>query len=223
MRAEQPCKTFDLVAHLRRQAEFSERTFGPGARVAGVTDHIAKELVEVKESGGALAEWVDVIILGLDGAWRSGATPEQITAAIEAKQTRNEGRTWPDWRTAPPDRAIEHNRSSEDQAPPSNLRVYLCGPMTGFEAHNFPAFHAAAARLRALELDVVNPAELHPEPGERGWHECLRIDLAAMLTCQVVALLPGWQGSNGAHLEIHVAHRVGLTIMMAEDLVRAPA
>jgi hypothetical protein len=104
---------FDLVAHLRRQAAFSERTFGPGGRVAGVCDHIRKELVEVEQSGGLLAEWVDVIILGLDGAWRSGATPEQIVAAIEAKQTKNEGRRWPDWRTAPAGRAIEHDRSEE--------------------------------------------------------------------------------------------------------------
>lgn len=104
---------FDLVAHLRRQAEFSERTFGPGARVAAVCDHVEKELIEVQQSGGALAEWIDVIILGLDGAWRSGATPEQIAAAIETKQTKNEGRRWPDWRAADPDKAIEHVRNGE--------------------------------------------------------------------------------------------------------------
>lgn len=104
---------FDLVAHLRRQAEFSERTFGPGGRVAAICDHVGKELIEVQQSGGALAEWIDVIILGLDGAWRSGATPEQIVSAIEAKQAKNEGRRWPDWRGADPDKAIEHDRSDE--------------------------------------------------------------------------------------------------------------
>lgn len=104
---------FDLVTHLRRQITFSERTFGPGERTAGVVDHIAKELIEVVDGGGELEEWVDVIILALDGAWRSGHTPEQIVAAIVAKQTKNEGRTWPDWRTASPGKAIEHVRSDE--------------------------------------------------------------------------------------------------------------
>lgn len=103
----------NLIEHLRRQIEFSERTFGPGARVQGVCDHLRKELAEVEESGGDLREWVDVIILGFDGAWRSGATPEQIVEAIVAKQTKNEGRTWPDWRTAPPGKAIEHDRSHD--------------------------------------------------------------------------------------------------------------
>jgi len=104
---------FDLVAHLGRQAAFSERTFGPGRRVAGVCDHIRKELIEVEESGGALAEWVDVIILGLDGAWRSGATPDQVAAAIAEKQAKNEARRWPDWRTADPGKAIEHVRAAD--------------------------------------------------------------------------------------------------------------
>ena len=104
---------FDFAKHLRRQAEFSARTFGPGARTAGVCDHIRKELVEVQADGGPLAEWVDVIILALDGAWRSGATPEQIIAALVAKQTKNEGRHWPDWRTVPLDRAIEHDRTAD--------------------------------------------------------------------------------------------------------------
>lgn len=105
---------FDLVAHLRRQADFSERTFGPGARTSGVCDHIRKELVEVEESGGSLAEWTDVIILALDGAWRSGASPEEIIAAVVAKQTKNEGRRWPDWRTADTGKAIEHVRDGAD-------------------------------------------------------------------------------------------------------------
>ncbi|WYX26509.1 dATP/dGTP pyrophosphohydrolase domain-containing protein [Achromobacter xylosoxidans] len=106
-------EAFDFVAHLARQAEFSVRTFGPGARVAGVCDHIRKELIEVEASGGDLKEWVDVIILGLDGAWRSGATPQEIIAAIVAKQAKNEARTWPDWRTVDPTKAIEHDRGGQ--------------------------------------------------------------------------------------------------------------
>lgn len=111
---------FCLVQHLHRQIAWSARTFGPGERTEGVCDHIRKELIEVQDDAGAglpaLGEWVDVIILAMDGAWRSGATPEQIVAAIVAKQTKNEGRRWPDWRTADPGKAIEHDRTA-DAAP----------------------------------------------------------------------------------------------------------
>lgn len=102
---------FDFQAHLQRQRDWSERTFGPGDRAKGVVDHIRKELNEIEADPGDLKEWIDVVILGLDGAWRSGATPEQIIAALVAKQSKNEARQWPDWRTAPADRTIEHVRS----------------------------------------------------------------------------------------------------------------
>jgi hypothetical protein len=102
---------FDFHAHLARQATWSEKTFGPGARTKGVSDHIRKELLEIEADPLDLREWIDVVILALDGAWRCGGTPEQIIAGIVAKQAKNEGRTWPDWRTADPDKAIEHDRS----------------------------------------------------------------------------------------------------------------
>lgn len=104
---------FDLVAHLIRQREFSLKTFGPGPRAKGVIDHIRKELVEIEADPTDLKEWVDLILLAFDGAWRAGHSPAQIVAGIDAKQTKNEGRDWPDWRTADPDKAIEHVRSDE--------------------------------------------------------------------------------------------------------------
>jgi hypothetical protein len=104
---------FDFHAHLVRQRAFSERTFGPGARTAGVLDHIRKELREIEEQPADLSEWIDVVILALDGAWRAGHSPEQIIQTLVAKQAKNEARTWPDWRTAPLDRAIEHDRSAQ--------------------------------------------------------------------------------------------------------------
>lgn len=101
----------NLITHLIRQIDWSLRTFGPGTRTTGVIDHIRKELIEVEESGGTdLEEWADVIILACDGAWRSGHTAEEIAKAIVAKQKKNEGRQWPDWRTQDPNKATEHLR-----------------------------------------------------------------------------------------------------------------
>jgi hypothetical protein len=103
----------DIVHHLYRQRAFSRATFGPGKRKAGIIDHIRKELVEVEaeiDDTRELEEWIDVIILAFDGAWRTGAIPEQVAQAIRRKQDENELRDWPDWCTQPPDRAIEHRR-----------------------------------------------------------------------------------------------------------------
>lgn len=104
---------FDLIAHLYRQRAFSEHTFGPGMRTQGVCDHIRKELKEIEADPTDLNEWVDVILLALDGAWRAGYLPGEIVAAMREKQAKNELRKWPDWRTADPNKAIEHDRSAD--------------------------------------------------------------------------------------------------------------
>lgn len=96
--------------HLAHQREWSRATFGPGPRTKGVLDHIRKELGEIEADPTDLREWVDVLILAFDGAWRAGHEPQQIIDAIRDKQVRNEARTWPDWRTMSEDRAIEHFR-----------------------------------------------------------------------------------------------------------------
>lgn len=103
----------NLLVHLQQQREWSERTFGPGDRTEGILDHIRKELKEVEAAPGDLSEWIDVVILAFDGAWRSGHEPAEIVAALAAKQAKNEARAWPDWRAADPGKAIEHIRAGE--------------------------------------------------------------------------------------------------------------
>lgn len=103
---------FDLLHYLKRQIAFSERTFGPGHRTAGILDHIRKELVEIEGAPLDLEEWIDVVMLALDGAWRTGASPDQIVMQLVIKLEKNKARTWPDWRTVPEGKAIEHDRAA---------------------------------------------------------------------------------------------------------------
>lgn len=98
--------------HIDRQRAFSEATFGPGRRTEMVIDHLRKELAEVLAAPEDLEEWVDIILLGFDGAWRTGADSAAIIDAIKAKQELNEQRDWPDWRTTRPGGAIEHIRET---------------------------------------------------------------------------------------------------------------
>lgn len=106
-----PSVITDSLTHLlRQQKRWSAETFGPGQRTDGILAHITKEIVEVRDQPDDLEEWIDLVILAFDGAWRSGynVTPEAIVSMLNYKYEKNFGRRWPDWRTAPEDQPIEH-------------------------------------------------------------------------------------------------------------------
>ncbi|WP_353631046.1 DUF4406 domain-containing protein [Achromobacter xylosoxidans] len=101
-------------------------------------------------------------------------------------------------------------------------RVYLAGPMSGIAEHNFPAFHAAAERLRGLGLDVVNPAD-HGLVDGLGWADYMRWDLVKLAGCHSVYVLPGWEKSKGASLEISIARALGMPVFTVDGAALASA
>lgn len=115
------------------------------------------------------------------------------------------------------------------------MKLYLAGPMRGYPEFNFPAFHAAAAKLRADGHYVFSPAESDNErhgkdiskgnatgdeaiaAKEHGFNlrEALAIDLDYICReAEGIALLPGWAESKGANAEYATARALGLEIII---------
>ncbi len=99
--------------------------------------------------------------------------------------------------------------------------------MTGLEDFNFPAFHSAATKLRALGMVIKTPAEsesdkegmpdLSKMPKECGGEsdktlaDVRHADYLQLLGCESIILLPGWRGSKGALSEYSVARLCGMS------------
>lgn len=105
------------------------------------------------------------------------------------------------------------------------MRIYCAGPMSGRDNLNFPAFDAAAAYLRAMGHDVVNPADIDRSMGvdpskysaltevpESLRQDALARDFLELCTCDAIALLPEWDTSRGAKAERFVAEQIGLAV-----------
>ena len=114
------------------------------------------------------------------------------------------------------------------------MKLYLAGAMRGIQEFNFPAFHAAAAKLRAQGHFVFNPAEKDIErhgtdiskgnvagdetiaTKDHGFNlrEALLDDLTFICAeADGIALLPGWKNSKGATAEHATAVALGLQVI----------
>ena len=97
-------------------------------------------------------------------------------------------------------------------------RIYISGPMTGHDDHNFPAFHAAAKRFRQTGWEVANPAENFDGRTDLPREAYLRADMVMLAQCDAIAMLPGWEDSRGATLEYTVARELGCVVFDAVTL-----
>jgi hypothetical protein len=98
------------------------------------------------------------------------------------------------------------------------MRVYIAGPMSGQPEWNYSAFYEAENRLEDWGFDPVNPARHFRDPDNApSWRECLRKAIRAMMDCEAVVVLPGWQESKGAVLEVDIARALGWEVLALEE------
>jgi len=102
---------------------------------------------------------------------------------------------------------------------PQQMVYYISGPMTGIEEFNYPFFNKVAKLLRQSGLDIVSPAEteesLGYEQGSQTWHwgQWMRYALQTLLLkANAIIMLPGWETSRGALLELEVAEACNMQV-----------
>jgi hypothetical protein len=107
--------------------------------------------------------------------------------------------------------------------------LYIAGPMRGIAWFNFPLFDRVAKDLRDAGNEVISPADedrkedgfdpfANPRfqiadacvfPHEMDFAKTVRRCLEAVLRCDEIILLPGWENSNGAVAELALAMWLG--------------
>ena len=101
---------------------------------------------------------------------------------------------------------------------------------TRFSVEPFLNGHTPLSLKAARGFDAVNPVEINPPPpanyielsqAERRkiWLANMRRDLAALTTCDTVAVLAGWLDSEGAALEVNTAIGLEMAIVSVKELL----
>jgi len=102
-------------------------------------------------------------------------------------------------------------------APDDAVVVYLSGPMTGMPDYNYPAFNDIEAAIRWSwkgpgPIAVINPARNFDGFTGHARHIYMREDVAGLLRATCLMVLPGWDTSRGATLEVAIARELGLPV-----------
>ena len=97
------------------------------------------------------------------------------------------------------------------------IKLYIAGPMTGIVDFNYPAFYEAVQDLGNIGYVTLSPtdSELKNKSGirygkSREWY--LKHAIRMVTKADGIALLEGWEQSEGAKLEVHVGQHLGLDI-----------
>jgi hypothetical protein len=93
------------------------------------------------------------------------------------------------------------------------MKIYLAGKMRGEPDLNYPAFNAAAQKLRLEGHEVFNPAAANLE----SWpiNKILAYELTWLCEqAEAIALLPGWSYSLGARAEHATALAIGIEVIL---------
>ena len=111
---------------------------------------------------------------------------------------------------------------------------YVAGPMRSKKWLNFPAFDKARDLLIEQGYKVISPADLDREcgfdatklPEDTDWNlipkdfsleECVKRDVEAVMGCDCIFMLPGWEYSTGAKAEKALAEWLGKEILYSES------
>lgn len=99
------------------------------------------------------------------------------------------------------------------------MKVYIIGVVSNGDTlsldqqrENAKRFDEAEERLRAEGHEPVNPLKLSPV-GSLSWLDAMRKDIKALVDCEAVYHLKGWEDGRGTWIESNLAEDLGLEEM----------
>ncbi len=110
-------------------------------------------------------------------------------------------------------KAVNEDLVDEFNATKGMNKLYLSGPMTGVKNFNHDLFNKVAAEFRMVGFDVCSPSEFFDGDKTREREEYMREAFKYLLEADTVVILPGWEQSKGARIEITVAQELGLNLV----------
>lgn len=103
------------------------------------------------------------------------------------------------------EKALAEEKESEQQ-PKRKAKIYIAGRVSGVKPEVYEKqFATVKAELEKAGHEVINPLTDIPHEDTNNWGLTIMECLPYVADCDCIALLPGWEKSNGAQIEYHFA------------------
>lgn len=93
-------------------------------------------------------------------------------------------------------------------------KVYISGPIAGYDINERKlAFLKVQRMLETIGYQPVNPFD-NGVPDDEHWRVHMKADIAMLVQCDAIYMMPGWELSKGCKLELDVATSCGIRLML---------
>lgn len=96
-------------------------------------------------------------------------------------------------------------------------KIYLSGKISGLPiCEAIKNFESAENQLKGLAT-IVNPMRLKHDH-DKSWGSYMKEDIKALMDCDAIAMLPNYEESKGALIELNLAKSLGFEIIYLLEL-----
>ena len=118
------------------------------------------------------------------------------------------------------EKALAEEKESEQQ-PKRKAKIYIAGRVTGVKPEVYEKqFAAVKAELEKAGHEVINPLADIPHEDTTNWGLTIMECLPYVAQCDCIAMLPGWERSDGAQIEYHFARGHHLQVLQVRPVGR---
>ena len=110
---------------------------------------------------------------------------------------------------------------AEEQKPKRKAKIYIAGRVTGLKSEQYePMFATVKKELELAGHEVINPITDIPHEDVNNWALTIMECLPYVAQCDCIAMLPGWEKSDGAQIEYHFARGNKLQVLQVHRVGR---
>ena len=118
------------------------------------------------------------------------------------------------------EKALAEEKESEQQ-PKRKAKIYIAGRVSGLKPEVYEKqFATVKAELEKAGYEVINPLTDIPHEDVTNWALTIMECLPYVAQCDCIAMLPGWEKSDGAQMEYHFARGNKLQILNVRPIDR---